>query len=193
MSKMHKTSKRKDLAFITFENNQAAKNAVDSFRATYKEDDHVMENRSYLQETITENLNNAGLGENYFEGFDNESIETKMKMQTPTNYKPNPLGSHVNVSLAFSQQAMQTKKKIKESRKKVGGGAHANISNITQSTLRNPVSPTIPQAAVPQTINPPQNTAVPAQNNINAAAMLAMMNLINMNKVSPQFNPNILE
>jgi len=67
LSKNHKTAKRKDLAFITYETNEEARNAVEKFdRAEHAE----------------------------------------------------AIGDNITVSLAFSQQAMQTKKKIKENRKK---------------------------------------------------------------------------
>ena len=72
MSRNHKTSKRKDLAFITFETHQEAKHACDSL---------------------------------------SEDVSTG-------NGVVNILGRSVSVSIAFSQQAMQVKKKIKATRKK---------------------------------------------------------------------------
>lgn len=101
MSRAHKSSKRKDLAFINYTTNEEAKLAVDSF-------------------------GNDGT-----------------------------LGQNVTISLAFSQQAMQNKKKIKECRKRGKSPPQNNV--------------------VPNIVN--NNT------NVNANAMLAMMSLFNMNKV----------
>ena len=86
------------------------------------------------------------------------------------------LGPHVIVSLAFSQQAMQTKKKIKESRKKPG-----NLNTH------------FPGGTSPRNMNihsPPANLGV--NNNLNAAAMLAMMNFMNNNKVVFHNNINLI-
>jgi RNA recognition motif-containing protein len=102
MSKHHKNSKRKDLAFITFDSIDEAKHALEAFRQN------------------------------------------------------NPISPNVSVSMAFSQQAMQTKKKIKEGRNRSTSPSH--------------------------TVTPPVNTPI-LNNNIQTATMLTMMNLFNMNKV----------
>lgn len=129
LSKNHLNSKRKDLAFISFESHNEALKAIELFNQ-----------------------------------------ETELKES---------LGNNVTASIAFSQQAMQVKKKIKDSRKKV--------TNLTSQIL---------------TANSNSNNANEAQQsdqkinddnqilnqNINATAMLAMMNLINMNRS----NPNML-
>jgi hypothetical protein len=99
MSKNHKSSKRKDLAFITFNTVEEAKKVLE---------------------------------------------HSKDEIQ---------LSPNVSISMAFSQQAMQTKKKIKDNRKHV----------------TNPI--------LPVTTTPMVN------NNIQTATMMAMMTLINMNKV----------
>jgi len=68
LSKHHKNSRRKDIAFVTFENKEQSKNCVDNF---------MLENKDFINKYNTASF---------------------------------------NISLAFSQQAMQTKKKLKESR-----------------------------------------------------------------------------
>jgi hypothetical protein len=223
MSKMHKTSKRKDLAFVTFTTHEEAKRAADNYKLQYS---------SYQGE------------------YDQRRIS--------------PLGENVTVSLAFSQQAMQAKKKVKETRKtpvhNLPSGAHmsnignmSNMSNIGNiSNMNHPksgvhvpiggympnISPSMPHSmsqSIPQSIpsisaNIPQSisggpkipaglnnihgipgypnqmmnmptpmmtssilpsTSIPGQTpsninnpNLNSTAMLAMMNIINMNKVN---------
>jgi RNA recognition motif-containing protein len=172
---MHKSSKRKDLAFITFSTHEEAKNSVEYFKSQYC----------------------------------NEVPRTPSVMQENEIYKPpvlhNPLGENVNVSLAFSQQAMQAKKKVKETRKKVPGeigytGIHgmAGVPMPTSIPSTLPSNLQIPQ--VQQVQNLPTssnlNLAQPTQtgnnnSNLNATAMLAMMNIINMNKVKKSLNINL--
>jgi RNA recognition motif-containing protein len=119
MSMNHKNSKRKDLAFVTYESHEEAKDALDNFNSKKPEIENV-------------------------------------------------LGSNVSISLAFSPQAMQTKKKIKEGRKKPITGNVAEpfpMSNIVS----------VPSVPIQQNSTPNMNA--------NATAMLAMINLLNMNKV----------
>ena len=83
MSKNHLNSKRKDLAFITFESHENAVSAIKKFEEEKK------------NEKMEKNLKKVFyLGEN-------ESVNM------------------IQVSLAFSQEAMQNKKKIKDNRKKI--------------------------------------------------------------------------
>ena len=83
MSKNHLNSKRKDLAFITFESHENAVSSIKKFEEEKK------------NEKMEKNLKKVFyLGEN-------ESVNM------------------IQVSLAFSQEAMQNKKKIKDNRKKI--------------------------------------------------------------------------
>jgi hypothetical protein len=172
---MHKSSKRKDLAFITFSTHDEAKNSVEYFKSQYC----------------------------------NDVPQTPSVMQENEIYKPpvlhNPLGENVNVSLAFSQQAMQAKKKVKETRKKLPGeiGYHVGMAGVPMSTSISNVLPSslhIPQIQQVQQVQQVQNlpsspnlnltqTSQSGSNssNLNATAMLAMMNIINMNKVKIKF------
>jgi RNA recognition motif-containing protein len=160
LSREHKNSKRKDLAFITYNTHEEAKEAVEDYKL--KQDNQV----------------DAG------------SI----------------LGDRVCVSLAFSQQAMQNKKKIKESRRKTPGTSempnilpksitggiavdsrHGNISNIgnmSVSALPNVFSGILPQNL--QTNSASQGIDINSvnPNSQNTTALLTMMNLLNMNKVT---------
>lgn len=127
LSKSHLNSKRKDLAFITFESHSEALKAIELFNQ-----------------------------------------ETELKES---------LGNNVTASIAFSQQAMQAKKKIKDSRKKVTQISSQLLSNNSGSTNK-----------VPRSDQDIKDDNQLLNQNINATAMLAMMNLINMNKT----NPNML-
>ena len=89
LSRNHKSSKRKDLAFITYSTSDEAKHAL----------------------AFNDNVNAV-------------------------------LGSSVSVSIAFSQQAMQAKKKIKETRKVVTTGQPVlspmnNVQSATMLTMMN--------------------------------------------------------
>jgi hypothetical protein len=162
MSKLHKNSKRKDLAFVTFSTHEEAKNSVEYFKSQYG----------------------------------NEGLSTPSVIQENQNevYRPpvlhNPLGENVNVSLAFSQQAMQAKKKVKETRKKPSSPLELSIPSSMHSNMHIPQIPNIP---IPTNTNfnlAPSTTTSPSvatNPNLNATAMLAMMNIINMNKVSQYF------
>jgi hypothetical protein len=197
MSKIHKTSKRKDLAFVTFSTHEEAKRAAENYKLQYG---------TYQGE------------------YDQRRIS--------------PLGENVTVSLAFSQQAMQAKKKVKETRKtpvqnvpghlnhhksgvqipgmgsymsgmpKIPSGMN-NIHGISNypsqmtPTMMNMPTQIIPSSSnvmsMPSTLTsvlPSSNipsqmsssTSPPSLSNINnpnlnSTAMLAMMNIINMNKV----------
>ena len=83
MSKNHLNSKRKDLAFITFESHESAVSAIQKFEEEKKDEkmEKTLKKIFYLAE--------------------NENVNM------------------IQVSLAFSQEAMQNKKKIKDNRKKV--------------------------------------------------------------------------
>ena len=83
MSKNHLNSKRKDLAFITFESHESAISAIKKFEEEKKNPDKE-----------------KSLKKIFFLS-DKESVNS------------------IQVSLAFSQEAMQNKKKIKDNRKKV--------------------------------------------------------------------------
>lgn len=135
LSKNHLNSKRKDLAFITFDTHDEAANAVKGFQEEKKE---KKENLIQIFKS-EENLN------------------------------------LISISLAFSQQAMQTKKKIKDSRKKI-----TQISNRIASS--SPLKDEKDLLTSSLVNNPLLNTS------INATQLLAMMNLITMNKN----NPNLL-
>lgn len=203
MSKMHKTSKRKDLAFITYSSHDEAKKAAENYKYLY--------------------------------GNSN--------MQNDQDYSAlNPLGNNVTVSLAFSQQAMQAKKKVKESRKNpmpsmnptnlshhktsmpisgmgtyiagvpkistqlgvpnihgISGFSNSPVTNMMNlSNNVNPIPTNIPSPSyqvsnlqAQTNINPstfPSNLNPSSFNNLNnpnlnSTAMLAMMNIINLNKV----------
>ena len=98
MSKNHLNSKRKDLAFITFESHESAISAIKKFEEEKKNPD---------KEKILKKI---------FFLSDKESVNS------------------IQVSLAFSQEAMQNKKKIKDNRKKVptnqtSKGHNTNINN----------------------------------------------------------------
>jgi RNA recognition motif-containing protein len=105
MSKNHFNSKRKDLAFITFESHEKAVSAIQKFEEEKK--NPKMEN--YLKKIFY-------LGEN-------ESVNL------------------IQVSLAFSQEAMQNKKKIKDNRKKIPPqnqkGNNTNNSDSNNSNNNN--------------------------------------------------------
>ena len=98
MSKNHLNSKRKDLAFITFESHESAISAIKKFEEEKKNPDKE-----------------KSLKKIFFLS-DKESVNS------------------IQVSLAFSQEAMQNKKKIKDNRKKVptnqtSKGHNTNINN----------------------------------------------------------------
>ncbi len=115
------------------------------------------------------------------------------------------LGDSVSISLAFSQQAMQAKKKVKESRKKPTILAPPQIMNLPQHNYTNQgpmMSIGINSAtqnlnsinthltnlnSMASLITPTQNPLTSPMNalnpSLNSTAMLAMMNIINMNKV----------
>jgi hypothetical protein len=196
MSKMHKSSKRKDLAFVTYETHDEAKNAVESFKQSYGEGNIKEEEITALQEdTKFENIYEYNEEEcqnnNYSNIITSTADDNNEQIYIITKQSPNknkistfcPLGNNVNVSLAFSQQAMQAKKKIKESRKK--GTVQITTSNSGHS-LHNPQS-TLNSISTPSPMQPTPNLITSnlstGTNNINTTAMLAMMNLINMNKV----------
>jgi len=162
LSREHKNSKRKDLAFITYNTHEEAKHAMEDFKLRQDNKD--------------------------------SSIDV--------------LGERISVSLAFSQQAMQNKKKIKESRRKptvvvpgqipsiVNQSLTSNItldprqqnsSNVNVSGLSNIFSNVT--ASLPQNMlntNTGQSGDLSSINpgNTNATAILTMMNLLNMNKVT---------
>jgi RNA recognition motif-containing protein len=162
LSREHKNSKRKDLAFITYNTHEEAKHANEDFKLRQDNKD--------------------------------SSIDV--------------LGERIGISLAFSQQAMQNKKKIKESRRKptvvvpgqipimVNKSATSNLSldprqqnsgnanisglsnmfsNITANLPQNMLNANTGQSVDLTSINP---------SNTNATALLTMMNLLNMNKVT---------
>lgn len=162
LSREHKNSKRKDLAFITYNTHEEAKHANEDFKLRQDNKD--------------------------------SSIDV--------------LGERIGISLAFSQQAMQNKKKIKESRRKptvvvpgqipiiVNKSATSNLtldprqqnsgnanisglsnmfSNITANLPQNMLNTNTGQSVDLTSINP---------SNTNATALLTMMNLLNMNKVT---------
>ena len=83
LSKNHLNSKRKDLAFITFENHDQAIKCVNNF---------VIDKKKIGDENIVKCFH-----------IENDPA----------------LINKINISLAFSQQSMQTKKKIKDNRKKI--------------------------------------------------------------------------
>ncbi len=140
------------MAFVTFNTHEEAKRAVDHFKSKYHYNEFTGEN-SHVNEEDYNVLNNS------------EKIE-------------NPLGHNVNISLAFSQQAMQTKKKIKESRKKPAT-SNVIITNTPAVGSNNNIAPTVPIInSQLNAINAPLN-----KSNFDTTAMLAMMNLINLNKV----------
>ena len=101
MSKNHLNSKRKDLAFITFESHENAVSAIKKFEEEKK------------NEKMEKNLKKVFyLGEN-------ESVNM------------------IQVSLAFSQEAMQNKKKIKDNRKKIPSQiSKGNINDNSNYTHR---------------------------------------------------------
>jgi RNA recognition motif-containing protein len=105
LSKNHTNSKRKDLAFITFENHEQAINAVKMF------------------------LNDKTLN-------GNDNIIKCFHIENEPN-----LINKINISLAFSQQSMQTKKKIKDNRKKIPPqnqkGNNTNNSDSNNSNNNN--------------------------------------------------------
>ena len=160
LSREHKNSKRKDLAFITYNTHEEAKYSIESFKFKQESKDHSV------------------------------SI----------------LGERACVSLAFSQQAMQNKKKIKESRRKTTGTAQipnilgkAGTGNLALDSNRTATVGSINLASLPNLIsnvstqistNLQSNNSVPVidltsinPNNTNTTALLTMMNLLNMNKV----------
>ena len=106
MSKNHLNSKRKDLAFITFESHESAISAIKKFEEEKKNPD---------KEKILKKI---------FFLSDKESVNS------------------IQVSLAFSQEAMQNKKKIKDNRKKVptnqtSKGHNTNINNNSNDNNKN--------------------------------------------------------
>jgi len=108
MSKNHFNSKRKDLAFITFESHESALSAIKKFEEEKK------------NEKMEKNLKKI------FYLAENESVNT------------------IQVSLAFSQEAMQNKKKIKDNRKKLptpnpkGNNNNSNMNNnINDNKINN--------------------------------------------------------
>lgn len=164
LSREHKNSKRKDLAFITYNTHEEAKNAVEYFK------------------------------------IKQDNKDTSISL----------LGERACVSLAFSQQAMQNKKKIKESRRKTTGSAQianllgvktggtaSNFSldnrtsalgniNLASSipNLFNNISTTLPQNLTMNSTVPGVDLNATNLNNTNSTALLTMMNLLNMNKVN---------
>ena len=106
MSKNHLNSKRKDLAFITFESHESAISAIKKFEEEKKNPDKE-----------------KSLKKIFFLS-DKESVNS------------------IQVSLAFSQEAMQNKKKIKDNRKKVptnqtSKGHNTNINNNSNDNNKN--------------------------------------------------------
>ena len=106
MSKNHLNSKRKDLAFITFESHESAISAIKKF----EEEKKNPEKQKSLKKI--------------FFLSDKESVNS------------------IQVSLAFSQEAMQNKKKIKDNRKKVptnqtSKGHNTNINNNSNDNNKN--------------------------------------------------------
>ena len=106
MSKNHLNSKRKDLAFITFESHESAISAIKKFEEEKKNPDKE-----------------KSLKKIFFLS-DKESVNS------------------IQVSLAFSQEAMQNKKKIKDNRKKVptnqtSKGHNTNINNNNNDNNKN--------------------------------------------------------
>ena len=103
MSKNHLNSKRKDLAFITFESHESAVNAIQKFEEEKK------------NEKMEKNLKKI------FYLAENENVNM------------------IQVSLAFSQEAMQNKKKIKDNRKKVPSQISKGNStnNINDNNINN--------------------------------------------------------
>ena len=93
MSKNHLNSKRKDLAFITFESHESAISAIKKFEEEKKNPDKE-----------------KSLKKIFFLS-DKESVNS------------------IQVSLAFSQEAMQNKKKIKDNRKKVPTNQTSKVHN----------------------------------------------------------------
>lgn len=137
LSKNHVNSKRKDLAFITFDNHNEAANAVKGFNADREKD---------TKEEILKVFK-----------VDDKAIRL------------------ISISLAFSQQAMMTKKKIKDGRKK-----------INQISLK--ISSSSPQKEDGKELMTSALISNPLLgNSMNATTMLAMMNLININKNNPNF------
>ena len=103
MSKNHLNSKRKDLAFITFESHESAVSAIQKFEEEKK------------NEKMEKNLKKI------FYLAENENVNM------------------IQVSLAFSQEAMQNKKKIKDNRKKVPSQISKGNStnNINDNNINN--------------------------------------------------------
>ena len=101
MSKNHLNSKRKDLAFITFESHESAISAIKKFEEEKKNPDKE-----------------KSLKKIFFLS-DKESVNS------------------IQVSLAFSQEAMQNKKKIKDNRKKVPTNQTSKGHNINNNNNDN--------------------------------------------------------
>ena len=103
MSKNHLNSKRKDLAFITFESHESAVSAIQKFEEEKK------------NEKMEKNLKKI------FYLAENENVNM------------------IQVSLAFSQEAMQNKKKIKDNRKKIPSQISKGNStnNINDNNINN--------------------------------------------------------
>ena len=107
MSKNHLNSKRKDLAFITFESHESALSAIKKFEEEKKNPEK--------EKTLRK----------IFLLSDKESVNS------------------IQVSLAFSQEAMQNKKKIKDNRKKVpnqnnkGNSNNNNNNNSNDNNTKN--------------------------------------------------------
>ena len=181
LSKNHLNSKRKDLAFITFENHDQAIKCVNDF---------VVDKKNIGDENIVK----------CFHIENDPSLINK-----------------INISLAFSQQSMQTKKKIKDSRKKNNqikknfesknhnNNSNNNSNNNNNSNLNNNNLNEENLLLNNQNLNNNLNANLASlltnlqsqlvnQNLININSLIpnqlvAMTNLINICKV----NPNILQ
>ena len=181
LSKNHLNSKRKDLAFITFENHDQAIKCVNDF---------VIDKKNIGDENIVKSFH----------------IENDPS-----------LINKINISLAFSQQSMQTKKKIKDNRKKNNqikknfesknhnNNSNKNSNNNNNSNLNNNNLNEENLLLNNQNLNNNLNANLASlltnlqsqlvnQNlmNINSLfpnQLVAMTNLINICKV----NPNILQ
>ena len=175
LSKNHTNSKRKDLAFITFENHEQAINAVKMF------------------------LNDKTLN-------GNDNIIKCFHIENEPN-----LIHKINISLAFSQQSIQTKKKIKDSRKKINQikkNENKNNHNNNNSNNNNNINNKEENIILNNNkVNNNQN------NNLNLTTLLSNLqnqlvtqNIMNINSLTPnqlvamtnlinifKENPNILQ
>ena len=130
LSRNHKNSKRKDLAFITFSSNSEAKNALEACKSF-----------------------------NYFD-------------------------APVMVSLSFSQQVMQAKKKIKDNRKKTTGNSDNN-HRIMNSNQNNNQS-----NQLGNNFNLNNNNTLNNNNNsVNQNTLNSVINMLSMNK---NINPTMM-